>query len=62
MIISIARDSTSHKFSLFIVKVITEYISVIVQDINIIRIICQILEGFEEFNMFIIKLLVLRKI
>merc|ERR1719334_1160548 len=56
---SITRLSTDHELFLLIVKMIPEDISVVVKNINIIRVVLHILKGVEEYHMFIIKTLII---
>ena len=55
VVITLAWFSTGQELLLFIVKVISEDISVVVQQVNVVRILTQVLQSFEENNMLIIK-------
>ena len=55
VVITLAGFSTCQELLLLIVKVISEHISVEVQHVDVIRIFLQVLQGFEETNMLIIK-------
>ena len=55
VVITLAWFSTCQELLLLIVKVISEHISVEVQQVDVIRIFTEVLHGFEKNNMLIIK-------
>ena len=58
--ISLTRFTTGQELLFFIIKVITEDISIEIEKINIIRLLREVLKCFEEDNMLIIKSFVLK--
>lgn len=60
MICTFAFFTTGQELFLFIVKMITEDVSVVVEQINIIGVFSKLLKGVKEHNMLIIKSYVLK--
>lgn len=60
MLLALTRLATSQELLLLIVKMVPEDISVQVEQVNIIRVLAQLLQSIKQLNVLLIKSFVLK--